>query len=334
MGLSVHAPFRIATERTVFAMPETTIGFFPDVGGSFFLPRLDGQLGRYLALTSEQVRGVNALYAGIATHYIDSTTLPSLTARLGELEFKDYEPFEDRLRTIDATIEEFHSGLPHDEPPLYVGPLREAIDRCFSHEKVEGVMSALLREKNNTTLPEPIREWASKALSQMSARSPMSLKVTMKQLNLGSRWDITHTFEREHALAQKFMTSGRTPDFDEGVTARLINKPPTTPKWKYNLKEVDDRLVDQLFAYSRDRALGFDSSNTYLEYPYRGILGLPSERELEERIKRGDGVDATRLMADVMRERRGKEGVRGKVEEIIRRKCTGGKGRDPLRWKD
>jgi 3-hydroxyisobutyryl-CoA hydrolase len=62
VGLSVHAPFRIATERTVFAMPETTIGFFPDVGGSFFLPRLDGEVGTYLALTSERLKGVNALY--------------------------------------------------------------------------------------------------------------------------------------------------------------------------------------------------------------------------------------------------------------------------------
>lgn len=63
VGLSVHAPFRIATERTVFAMPETTIGFFPDVGGSFFLPRLDGEIGTYLALTSQTLQGVNALYA-------------------------------------------------------------------------------------------------------------------------------------------------------------------------------------------------------------------------------------------------------------------------------
>jgi 3-hydroxyisobutyryl-CoA hydrolase len=61
VGLSVHAPFRIATENTVFAMPETTIGFFPEVGGTFFLPRMDGELGTYLALTSEQVRGVDVL---------------------------------------------------------------------------------------------------------------------------------------------------------------------------------------------------------------------------------------------------------------------------------
>ncbi|KAF4954838.1 hypothetical protein F66182_18388, partial [Fusarium sp. NRRL 66182] len=96
VGLSVHAPFRIATERTLFAMPETTIGFFPDVGGSFFLPRLDGEIGTYLALTSERLNGVQAFYTGIATHYVDSSVLSNLTNRLAELVFKDYANLQER----------------------------------------------------------------------------------------------------------------------------------------------------------------------------------------------------------------------------------------------
>lgn len=87
VGLSVHAPFRIATENTVFAMPETTIGFFPDVGASFFLPRMDGALGTYLALTSEQIKGVNAFLSGIASHYLHTSSLRDLEARLAELNF-------------------------------------------------------------------------------------------------------------------------------------------------------------------------------------------------------------------------------------------------------
>src|SRR3984957_4995265 len=90
VGLSVHAPFRIATERTVFAMPETTIGLFPDVGASFFLPRMPGGVGTFLALTSEKLKGANVFYAGVATHYIHSTSLPALERRLAELRFKDY----------------------------------------------------------------------------------------------------------------------------------------------------------------------------------------------------------------------------------------------------
>src|ERR1700761_8747793 len=139
VGLSVHAPFRIATEKTVFAMPETTIGFFPDVGGSFFLPRLDGEIGTYLSLTSERLHGVQAFYAGIATHYIDSSVLAQMTTRLSELVFRDHANLNERLELINSTIAEFTSALP--SPDSYeaarhgnlTGPLREAIDRIFGH---------------------------------------------------------------------------------------------------------------------------------------------------------------------------------------------------------
>jgi 3-hydroxyisobutyryl-CoA hydrolase len=97
VGLSVHAPLRIATERTVFAMPETTIGFFPDVGASFFLPKMPGAVGTYLALTSERLKGVNVFYAGIATHYLHSTSLPNLESRLPGQQ-QDDRPAEDHQR--------------------------------------------------------------------------------------------------------------------------------------------------------------------------------------------------------------------------------------------
>lgn len=112
VGLSVHAPFRIATEKTLFAMPETNIGYFPDVGGSFFLSRLDGQVGTYLALTSERLKGVQAFYSGIATHYIDSSVLGNLTQRLSELTFKDYASLQERMDLVNSTIAEFSTGLP------------------------------------------------------------------------------------------------------------------------------------------------------------------------------------------------------------------------------
>ncbi|KAL8988149.1 MAG: hypothetical protein Q9177_002729, partial [Variospora cf. flavescens] len=149
VGLSVHAPIRIATENTVFAMPETGIGFFPDVGGSFFLPRLEGRLGTYLALTSSTLKGVQALYAGVATHYIDSSVLANLTARLGELVFKDYSDLRSRLLTISRTIEEFNTGLPPASPPLLAGDIRMAIDRCFEPSSIEAIISALERERDN-----------------------------------------------------------------------------------------------------------------------------------------------------------------------------------------
>ncbi|KAH1297009.1 hypothetical protein KXX11_007572, partial [Aspergillus fumigatus] len=148
VGLSVHAPFRIATERTVFAMPETTIGFFPDVGGSFFLPRLDGEIGTYLALTSERLNGVQALYAGIATHYFHSSVLSNLTARLAELVFRDHASLAERLDLVNKTMAEFSVGLPpvEQEPIQLAGSLRSAIDRCFKHNTVEEIFRALEQE--------------------------------------------------------------------------------------------------------------------------------------------------------------------------------------------
>lgn len=144
VGLSVHAPFRIATENTVFAMPETTIGFFPDVGASFFLPRMDGALGTYLALTSEQIKGVNAFLSGIASHYLHTSSLRDLEARLAELNFGNDVSNNTRLSIINDTIEEFTTGMPHDAPPHFSTNVRIAIDYCFQEvHNIDQFMEAL-----------------------------------------------------------------------------------------------------------------------------------------------------------------------------------------------
>lgn len=167
VGLSMHAPFRIATEKTVFAMPETTIGFFPDVGGSFFLPRLDGETGTYLALTSERLNGVQGLYAGIATHYMHSSILGNVTQRLSELVFPDHVGLEERLDTVNKTIAEYSLGLPslQEEHIHLAGGLRRAIDRCFRFNTVEEIFQALENETEE-------KEWAQKTLETLSIRSP------------------------------------------------------------------------------------------------------------------------------------------------------------------
>ncbi|PFH58519.1 hypothetical protein XA68_13583 [Ophiocordyceps unilateralis] len=146
VGLSIHAPFRIATQRTVFAMPETAIGFFPDVGASFFLPRMNGAIGTYLALTGDRLLGPEVFYAGIATHYLHSTSLPELEARLGELRFQDGADYRQRLELVNDTIEEFCTGLPYDQPIKLAGDLRRAVDRCFSRDTVGEIVAALRKE--------------------------------------------------------------------------------------------------------------------------------------------------------------------------------------------
>lgn len=327
VGLSVHAPIRIATERTLFAMPETTIGFFPDVGGSFFLPRLEGRIGTYLALTSERLKGVNAFYAGIATHYIDSSTLSSLTSRLAELEFKDYEDMHTRLATINATIAEYDTGLPHDEPILLSGELRKAIDRCFKYDTVEDIISALEYESQRPDEQgvdyTKIRDWATSTLKTLHERSPTSLKVALKQMRKGRQWSIAEAFQHEHNLAGRFMSH---PDFNSGVSARLIHKPPTTPVWSPpKLSDVTDSQVEEFFrepqGQNKLELLRARGQKPYQDYPFR--MGLPREEDVEDVVRQG-GLTRKMVIKKIVGEQGGRTGVKEKVEEVIQRCCRDG----------
>jgi 3-hydroxyisobutyryl-CoA hydrolase len=322
VGLSVHAPFRIATDRTRFAMPETSIGFFPDVGASFFLPRLEGSVGTYLALTSKQLSGVDAYYAGLATHYIHHTTLPSLTARLGELEFKDYDPLLTRLSLINQTIEEFSSSLPHDQTLDIVGKTREAIDRCFSHPTIEKIIQALEAEKKGE-----MRSWAEATLQELSERSPTSLKVTLKQMIIGRRWNISETFQREFHLAARMIAH---PDFVSGVSAKLLDKPPTKPKWKPStLEAVEATDVNGFFIVEGQERLPLIGDDArWTEYPTN--FGLPSEADVRVVVQENrDGrnnkkkrdAEILRLQNVFKKKYGGKVGVSEKVIDVVVRKC-------------
>ncbi len=345
VGLSVHAPFRIATERTVFAMPETTIGFFPDVGASFFLPRLDGEIGTHLALTSERLHGVQAFYAGIATHYIDSSVLPSLTTRLSELQFRDYATLPSRLRLVNDTLSEFSSSLPSptDLPPEakygnLTGNLRAAIDRCYGYTSIEEILAALEAESQSTS-PTAMPEWAVETLSTIKTRSPTSLKVTLQQLRRGRAWDIRETFIREHKIASRFMSQ---PDFVEGVTARLM-KPRREPEWNpARLEDVTDEDVASFFRVSREeesRIQLFEPSPhgmnpnyeeaRYYDYPH-AQMALPREEVIRESITQAPRVRRA-VVEEILKRWRGKLGVREKVEEVLDRKTETGED-GVVRW--
>lgn len=330
VGLSVHAPFRIATEKTVFAMPETTIGFFPDVGGSFFLSRLDGEIGTYLALTSERLHGVQAFYAGIATHYLDSSVLGPLTTRLSELVFRDNASLLDRQQLINATISEFTSSLP--APDSYAkaqygnlrGSLREAIDRAFRFSSVEEILEALQRESQSPDTQ--IAEWAKATQKTIALRSPTSLRVTLRQLREGKAWNIRETFVREHKIAAEFM---RHPDFTEGVSARLINKPPTNPEWKPNtLEGVSAQDVQEFFNQpSQEEAIELidpypgSPKQTYKDYPH-AIFALPRESDIQPVVKSYGRDGRQAVIEEVLRRWNNKAGVKEKVEDVIQRKTT------------
>jgi len=326
VGLSIHAPFRIATERTVFAMPETTIGFIPDVGASFFLSRMPGAVGTYLALTSERLKGANVFYSGVATHYIHSTSLPALERRLAELRFRDYDSLAERNALVNATIEEYCTGLPHDEPINLSGEKRNAIDRCFGKRSVDEIMTALAAEEGE------MKEWAQSMIKTLHQRSPTAVHVALRLMQLGQGWKIIEAFQREHQIAGKFM---RHPDFTEGVDALLIRKD-KKPAWQpASLEDIKPDasagIVDPFFVVEGNLRLRMLTDGDYTEYPWQRF-SIPKESEVGRLWMKGG--HSTRRVADIFVEKyKGKQGIKEVVREILKRRARKGEDGKP-RWLD
>lgn len=328
VGLSVHAPFRIATENTVFAMPETDIGFFPDVGGTFFLPRLDGQVGAYLALTSQRLKGYDVVSAGIATHYVPESLLPELEARLSEIfDEKDIESV-DIFSLVNDAIEDFATDAPEGYKYLLSGADREAIDAAFSQPTVEDVIRFL--ETSDASI-------AQDTIKKINQRSPTSIKVTFEALKRGKTLDITSALAAEYRLAERFMYGT---EFAEGVTAKLIRREP--PKWNPSeLAAVTPSIVNDYLTPipdSKNPDIDFiDPSVNFLEYPHK--FGLPTEKEVRDYITGDDSsdrefkVNKEEVLTYFDSKTKSKLGVRRKIEEILARK-TKPDSRDPtlLDW--
>lgn len=228
VGLSVHGPFRVATERTLFAMPETTIGLFSDVGGSHFLSRLGGKLGLYLAITGHRLRGIDCLKAGIATHYCESSKLPELEKEL--LECKN--PATDIKEILDRSTKA-HKVEQHQ---FNLAPHLKQIENCFSAPTVEEIVARLKADGS---------DWAVKNLEILSKVSPTSCKVIKKELEEGATKSLQECLMMEYRLGSHFCDRM---EFYEGVRALLIDKD-QKPKWNPpTLEEVTQELVDYHFA--------------------------------------------------------------------------------------
>ena len=222
VGISEPAVVRIATERTTYAMPETGIGLFPDVGGGWFLPRLPGFAGTWLALTGARLKAADTVALGIHTHFMPSDEL-------------------DAFRTILAADPGFPVDIA-DELAVDPGdaPLDEqieAIDRLFGFDTVEEIFAAL--EAEGTA-------WARSQLDVLKTKSPQSLKVTLRQLRTG-----LHLGSFAENMAMEYRLGGRvvrTHDFQEGVRAVIIDKD-NAPRWSpADLAGVTDADLDTLFA--------------------------------------------------------------------------------------
>ncbi|XP_056391937.1 3-hydroxyisobutyryl-CoA hydrolase, mitochondrial isoform X2 [Hyla sarda] len=230
VGLSVHGHFRVASEKTLFAMPETAIGLFPDVGGGYFLPRLPGKIGLFIALTGFRLKGRDVQKAGIATHFVDSQKIPSLEKDLQSLKSPSKENICD---VLDAYDKESTAG---EDKPFILAEHLDKINSLFSGKSVEEILENLKQDGS---------PFAHQQLKTILKMSPTSLKVTFRQLKNGSSLTLQEVLTMEYRISQACMKGH---DFYEGVRAVLIDKD-QNPKWKpERLEDVTNEYLDSYFA--------------------------------------------------------------------------------------
>lgn len=222
VGISQPAKYRVVTENTRFAMPETGIGLFPDVGGSWYLARLPGRTGQFLVLTGARLDGAECLWAGLATHFLPATALPQAKARIAA------EP---------SNIPEILRELSIVPPPARIAANAEKIDRLFAADRFEDIVSALESDGG---------EWATKERAAIAPKSPLSSKVALRQLVEGRAMaDFTDVMAMEYRIASRLIMR---PDFAEGVRALIVDKD-NAPRWDPATAEAaTDDLVETIFA--------------------------------------------------------------------------------------
>ena len=208
VGLTINAPIRVVTEKTMFAMPESTIGFFPDVGASRFLAKL-GNVGRYLACTAARLQGAQIVLAGAATHFVPSERLALVEKRLAELSDAT-DPQAYTVEGISKAIDEFVQPI---EDKFTLDRHAESL-ACFAKASIPEVLRALDNVQND-------KEFAAATAKTMREKSPASLAVALEAQRRGKSWSIDEVFEKEYNIACEFM---HDPDFVEGVEATLKHR--------------------------------------------------------------------------------------------------------------
>ena len=238
VGLSVHGTHRVATERTLFAMPETGIGLFPDVGGGWFLPRLRGELGAWLALTGARLKGADVAAAGVATHFLPSELIPNLKAQIAEADFS---------AGAAEVLGEILARLTHAVPAGSFEANMSVIDACFKADTAEEIVAALQADGS---------EWASEQVKTIATKSPETVKVALRQVREGAA---CATFEDNMRMEYRIgWRKVQSADFIEGVRAVIIDKD-HAPNWSPStLEGVTDGDVDRYFAPLGDDELSFE----------------------------------------------------------------------------
>ncbi|MCF8472742.1 MAG: enoyl-CoA hydratase/isomerase family protein [Sphingomonadaceae bacterium] len=223
VGISQPARFRVATENSKFAMPETGIGLFPDVGGGWYLSRLEGRVGQFLALTGARIDGPDCLALGLATHYVPSSALAEAKARIAS---EDVERLDGILGTLSETA-----------PASKIVETVVQINRHFASDQFEDILASLEGDAS---------EWAMKELATLRTKSPQTCKVALRQLSESLKLsDFADNMAMEYRIASRVIIR---PDFAEGVRAVIVDKD-NAPRWDPATADaVTEDLIDAIFA--------------------------------------------------------------------------------------
>lgn len=226
-GVSVHGSHRVVTERTLFAMPETGIGFFPDVGATYVLPRLRGALGMYLGLAGAGLNAADCVWAGIGSCYVPAEGLAALEDALVRADLTG-----DAHRAVDRLL----AGFQTDPGPALLAEDIDRIDSCYGRSDLGAALKALSDDGTG---------WGEGQLEQLSSKSPTSLAVTYRQLQEGAALDFDDAMSLEYQLVPRFLGGH---DFREGVRALIIDKD-GRPEWRP--KRLEELSADDIEAYFR-----------------------------------------------------------------------------------
>jgi len=229
-GVSLHGSHSIGTENLQFAMPETKIGFHPDIGASYFLNQCPGKTGYYLGLTGNTIDGIHALELGLITHIVPKERLTALETALIQTSFSN--------QAYPSVTEIIHQFSTAPESSSRDNPHRGYIDTCFNQDSIENILAALQRESN---------AWCNEIAQALMMRSPMSLKVTFEQLKRSTTMHFDDIMQMDFDITKRFL---QCPDFYEGIRTAVIDKA-QSPKWQpKTLSEIKDSDVEAYFKHN------------------------------------------------------------------------------------
>ena len=230
MGISQGAAYRVATERTKLSMPETAIGYFPDVGGSYFLSRCPDSIGIYLGLTGKSIQAQDAVYSKLADWVMNSEHFPKLLESLEGLNSS-----QALAPQIDAILKSL--GAVDYATEANFTRIGKQINQCFSLDTVEAIELALKEMEQNAPA-----EWIAEALNKMSTNSPIAMAGTLRMIQAGKSLNLSQCFAMELVLAKHWMEVG---DFIEGIRALIIDKD-NAPQWRYAKAELSSKELNRL----------------------------------------------------------------------------------------